>query len=125
MAKSYETRLNGNTQQFIEDVGVLGVWGAMEKYGLKDYLSVRKFILDKGKDENYGLNPKLGPYYRGGLKAILQELVASFADYAIRKDKRIELLERQLEAYRDSQEKTETEIANEVLSVAEALRASK
>jgi hypothetical protein len=122
MAVSYRNRLNGKTEQFIEDVAKYGIWGAMERYGFKDYLAARKLILEETGDENYGIHPKLAVHQQRGIQGVLREVVAAFADYVIRTEKEKALLRQQLEAYQTQYGRVEIDCAEQLLDIAEALR---
>jgi hypothetical protein len=65
MGKSLESRLNGNKQEFIRDIGLHGDWTALELWkeklgGYSSYIGLRKFIEEETGDSNYGINPSGG-----------------------------------------------------------------
>lgn len=122
MGKSLRSRLNGNTQQFVEDVGKYGIWSSMEKYGLKDYLAARKIVLEETGDENYGLRPKLAPYNEGGIKGVLREMVSAFADYVVKSEAEKRMLKKRLAVYQGSFQDYEIDCADQIVSITNALR---
>ncbi len=115
MAIALRKRLNGNKVEFLEYVGKYGIFGAMNKYDIKDYIAARKFLTEEGKDENFGLAPKLMQPRYESIETMLQSLVASFANYVLKKEEQIRRLEQELEAYH-SENAHRKEDAAEMLS---------
>lgn len=126
MAISTREKLDGNLPEFLEDVRRLTLWPALEKWGLEaSYLPVRKIITEETGDENFGL-PKAGTSYAtDGIKGLLRELVATFADYAIRKEKENTLMRQMLDAYQSNGRKTELACAGEIVGLVEVLKFNK
>lgn len=123
MAQTIRKRLDGNLPEFLKDVGQLGRWEAMDKWGLeKSYLSVSKIILEETGNENYGLDLAGNLYGREGIKGVIQQFVAAFADYAIRKDKENRMLKIRLEAHNSEAKKFERDLAGELSEMIMVLR---
>jgi hypothetical protein len=123
MAKSIRKRLEekGQLKQFIEDVGIYGIWVAMDKYGFKDYLAVKRLIVEETGNQSYGDNPKLASYHSHGIQALLREVVAAFANYVVESEREKERLRRELEALQPNYRMQEEALAESLLSLKEYL----
>lgn len=127
MGRSLEKRLDGNVEAFLECVEENGDWEALQIWkkeldGYHDYVGLRKFIVEHTGDENYGLYPKLGKYYRDGIEAMLRSMLGEFANYVIRTDKMMKIKDQQIEINKIHRQKVESGFAEQILSITEALQ---
>lgn len=60
MPVSLKSRLDGNKQEVLEHARIWGIYSAMDKYQVKDYVSFKRFLEDETGDKNFGLHPLLG-----------------------------------------------------------------
>lgn len=111
MPVSTRKKLDGNLPEFLEDVNTKGVWGAMEKWGIKDYLGVRKIIVEETGDESCGLNRTNATYMREGIRGLFQEFVDAFASKIIAVDRENKTLRSMLEAYKNDAGRFERDLA--------------
>lgn len=104
--KSLKARFDGNCQAVVEYAGKFGIHKAMDKFGVRDYLAMRRFLYGETGEENFGIRSQLSGLSGSGGRNILDQFLEKFADYVVRKqaqlktkDERIEFLERKLEYY--------------------------
>lgn len=104
--KSIRQRLDGHRDDFLRDAKLWGIPKTMTKYGFKDYVAVKKYVIEETGDENYGLRPQLGSINSSDSDNALEVFIQKFADFVVRKeaevkrkDERIELLETRLSYY--------------------------
>ena len=60
MPKSLEARFDGNAQEVVSYAQTWGIFQAMEKYQVRDYLAFKGFLEEKTDNKNFGLSPLLG-----------------------------------------------------------------
>ena len=60
MPQSLNSRFDGNAQEVISYAQTWGIFQAMEKYQVRDYLAFKRFLEEKTGNENFGLSPLLG-----------------------------------------------------------------
>lgn len=77
MTKSLRARFNGNAKEFLDYVGIWGRQKAMDKYGIKSYTAISRFIEENTGDKNFGLYPVLGNNYSRNLA---EELLDAFTN---------------------------------------------
>ncbi len=100
MPQSLKNRLNGNTPEFLKDVEHYGIFHAMEKYQIKDYLAAKKLIERETGNPNFGVVPKVD---RSSGRDLGIQIVEALASYISRNEalnrkqaERIDYLEYQL-----------------------------
>lgn len=57
--QSLKVRFNGKSQEVVDYAKTWGIWKAMDKYQVKDYLAFRKFMVAEG-EKDIPLSPVLG-----------------------------------------------------------------
>lgn len=126
MGVSLKNRLNGNKADFLKDIENFGQYPALTMWRdrLDGYTSLEglaKFLVEEGKDENFGLNPRASAYQSKGLEGSLREVLVTAANIVVQVKMENELLRRELEAYRTNNNVVERKFAGECLDLVAAM----
>ena len=108
--QSLKSRFNGSSQEVIEYAKTWGIFKAMDKYDVKDYLAFQKFIEDTTSEKNVGLCPVLG---NPGGSSWAEDLLAAF-------ENKLDYWKSKYESLEEKYHKVQLE--NEYLKTQQALR---
>jgi hypothetical protein len=127
MGTALKNRLNGNKQDFLNDVKRYGEFRALNKWseklgGYHDILGLHKFLKEETGDENYGAGGEFAPLNSQANDTVLDVFISKFKDYILKTDAkmrqqedRIQMLQRQLAAYQNIEvDKVESELGSAI-----------